>query len=138
MEQTLVLIKPDGVRRGLIGEIIRRFESRTLEIKALKIVNPSRELVERHYEVHRGKEFFERVVKYVSEGAVVAMVLQGEDSITIVRQMIGATRPTEAHPGTIRGDYSINTTQNLVHASDSVESAVREIAVWFAPEEILP
>jgi nucleoside-diphosphate kinase len=137
MEQTLVLIKPDGIRRRLVGEIIRRFENRTLEIKALKLVNPSRELMERHYEVHRGKPFFEGVVDYMSAGSVLAVVLAGDDAIAIVRRMMGALKPLEAEPGTIRGDFTLSIQENLVHGSDSVESAVREIAVWFTPEEIL-
>ena len=137
MEQTLVLIKPDAVSRGLVGEIIRRFEDRTLRIKALKILKPSKELVEKHYEVHRGKPFFEPTVRFMTSGPVVAMVLEGDNAIAIVRQMVGALDPLEAQPGTIRGDYTLSTKENLVHGSDSVESAESEIAVWFAPEEIL-
>ncbi|HEY3297032.1 MAG TPA: nucleoside-diphosphate kinase [Armatimonadota bacterium] len=137
MEQTLVLVKPDGVRRRLIGEILRRFETRMLEIRALKIIRPSRELIEKHYEVHRGKPFFEGVVSYMSSGVVVAVVLAGDDAIAIVRKMMGATQPIEAQPGTIRGDFALSVRENLVHGSDSPESAEREIAVWFAPEEIL-
>lgn len=138
MEQTLVLIKPDAVRRSLIGEIIRRFENRTLKIRALKIVSPSRELIERHYEIHRGKPFFERMVGFMTSGPIVAMILEGDEAITIVRHMMGSLEPLEAQPGTIRGDYSLITKENLVHGADSLESAEREIAVWFAPEEILP
>jgi nucleoside-diphosphate kinase len=137
MEQTLVLIKPDGVERGLIGEITRRFENRTLKIKALKLVEPSRELVERHYEVHRGKPFFDGVVEFMISGAVVAMVLEGDNAIEVVREMLGVLDPLEAKPGTIRGDYTLSVRENLVHGSDSPESAKREIAVWFEPDEIL-
>lgn len=137
MEQTLVLIKPDGVRRGLIGEIIRRFEDRTLEIKALKIVHPPRELLERHYEAHRGKPFFEGVVEFMASGPVVAMVVAGENAIVLVRRMMGALDPLKTEPGTIRGDYTISTRENLVHGSDSPQSAETEIAIWFAPKEIL-
>jgi len=137
MEQTLVLIKPDGVRRQLAGEIIRRFENRTLTIKGLKILKPSKELVERHYEVHRGKPFFDGVVEYVSSGPVIAIILEGDNAIEIVRRMMGALQPLESQPGTIRGDYTLSVRENLVHGSDSVESAVREIAVWFTSEEIL-
>jgi len=137
MEQTLVLIKPDAVRRGLIGEIIRRFENRTLKIRALKIVRPSRELIERHYEIHRGKPFFEPTVEFMTSGPIVAMILEGDEAIAIVRHMMGSLEPLEAQPGSIRGDYSLITKENLVHGSDSVESAEREIAVWFAPDEIL-
>ncbi|MHB0913522.1 MAG: nucleoside-diphosphate kinase [Armatimonadota bacterium] len=137
MEQTLVLVKPDAVERGLVGEIIRRFENRTLKIRAMKMLVPSRELVERHYEVHRGKDFFERVVSFMSSGPVVAMVLSGEEAIQAVRQMMGPLEPEERLPGTIRGDYSLTESRNLVHGSDSAESAEREIAVWFDPSEIL-
>ena len=137
MEQTLVLIKPDAVSRGLIGDIIRRFENRTLKIAALKIIQPSRELVERHYEVHRGQPYFEDVVSFMFSGQVVAMVLEGENAVAVVRRMMGDLQPTEAQPGTIRGDHTLSVKENLVHGSDSPESAEKEIAVWFNPEEIL-
>jgi nucleoside-diphosphate kinase len=137
MEQTLVLVKPDAVRRGLVGEIIRRFETRTLKLTALKIVRPSKKQAEQHYEVHRGKPFFEPVVDYLSSGPVVALVLEGDSAIEVVRRMIGALQPTAAEPGTIRGDYTLSIRENLVHGSDSPESAVREIAVWFDASEIL-
>jgi len=137
VERTLVLVKPDGVRRGLVGEIIRRFESRTLNIKALKIVKPSRELVERHYEIHRGKPFFEPTVEFMTSGPVVALILEGDNAVSIVRKMMGALDPLKAEPGTIRGDYTLSTRENLVHGSDSVERAEYEIAIWFDPDEIL-
>ena len=137
MEQTLVLIKPDAVRRRLVGNIIRRFESRTLNIRELKIIRPSRELVERHYEPHRGKPFFEPTVEFMTSGPVVAAILEGENAIAVVRQMMGALEPLEAVPGSIRGDYTLSARENLVHGSDSVESAANEIAIWFKPEEIL-
>ena len=137
MERTLVLAKPDAVGRGLVGEIIRRFENRTLRIKALKIVQPSNELAERHYEVHRGKPFFEAVVTFMASGPVVAMVLEGENAVAVARKMIGALNPLETEPGTIRGDYTLSTKENLVHAADSADSAEKEIAIWFQPEEIL-
>lgn len=137
MERTLVLIKPDGVSRGLVGEILRRFEHRTLKIKALKILRPSRELAERHYEAHRGKSFFEATVEFMTSGPVVAAVLEGEAAITVVRQMMGPLDPTAAQPGSIRGDYTLSTRENLVHGSDSPESAEREIAIWFDPDDIL-
>jgi nucleoside-diphosphate kinase len=138
MEQTLVLIKPDGVARGLVGEIIRRFENRTLNIKALKLIRPPRELVERHYDVHRGKPFFDKVVSFMASGPVVAMVLEGEDAVGIVRQMMGALEPLEARPGTIRGDFTLSIQANLVHGADSLETARKEISIWFEPNEILP
>lgn len=137
MERTLVLIKPDAVRRGLIGDIIRRFENRTLAVKAMKLVRPSKELVERHYDVHRGKPFFEDVVDFIASGPVVAMVLEGDNAVEVVRQMIGALEPTQAEPDTIRGDYTLSVRENLVHGSDSTESAEREIGIWFTPDEIL-
>lgn len=137
MERTLVLVKPDGVRRGLVGEIIRRFEARTLKIKALKIVKPSREQMEKHYEIHKDKPFFAGVVEFMSSGPVVAMVLEGDNSIAMVRQMMGALDPSKAQPGTIRGDYTLSTKENLIHGSAPEESAEREIAVWFTPEEML-
>lgn len=122
----------------LVGEIISRFEQRTLAIKAIKIVNPTQETAERHYEVHRGKPFFERVVNFITSGPVVAVVLEGENAIQNVRKMMGALQPTDAQPGTIRGDYTLSVQENLVHGSDSQESADREIPVWFQPDEILP
>lgn len=136
-ERALVLIKPDAVRRGLTGEIISRFESRTLQIKAIKILSPSRELIERHYDQHRGKEHFERMVRYMTSGNVVAMILEGAGAIPVVRQMIGALDPLDAAPGTIRGDFTLSITENLVHGSDSQESAEREIAIWFSENEIV-
>jgi nucleoside-diphosphate kinase len=137
MEKTLVLVKPDGVQRGLVGEIIRRFEARTLKIKALKIVQPSKALMEQHYDVHRGKPFFDAVVAFMISGPIVAMVLEGENAVAIVRQMMGALDPLAGQPGTIRGDFAITKQENLVHGSDSLESAEKEINVWFTPEEIL-
>ena len=137
MERTLVLVKPDGVSRGLVGEIIRRFENRTLEIKALKIIKPSKEMMEKHYEAHRGKPFFEDVVRFMSSAPVVAVVLEDENAVAIVRRMMGELDPLSAQPGTIRGDYTLRKEENLVHGSDAVESAEREIAVWFTPGEIL-
>lgn len=137
MERTLVLIKPDGVRRGLTGEILRRFENRMLVVKALKILIPPKELVERHYEIHRGKYFFDRVVAYVASDAVVAMVLEGENVIMVVRQMMGEKEPLSALPGTIRGDFALTVRENIIHGSDSPESAQREIEIWFRADEIL-
>ena len=138
MQRTLVLVKPDGVRRGLVGEVIRRFEARQLQIKALKLVGPNRDLMERHYLVHRDKPHFQAMVDFMVSGPVVAMILEGEQAIGLVRQMLGALEPLEAAPGTIRGDLTISVRANLVHGSDSPESAETEIAVWFRPEEILP
>lgn len=138
MERTFVMVKPDGVRRGLAGEIMRRFENKGLRIVGLKLLVPTRELAEKHYEVHRGKPFFEGVVQFITSGPVMAMVLEGEsDTIEMVRLMMGKTRPTEASPGTIRGDYANTTQENLVHGSDGNETAQQEIALWFRPDELL-
>lgn len=138
MERTFVMVKPDGVRRGLVGEIIRRFEAKGLRIAGLKRIVPTRDLTEAHYAVHRGKPFYEGVVEYVSSGPVVVMVLEGEDgAIEMVRMLMGKTSPLEAAPGTIRGDFAHSTRFNLVHGSDSAESAASEIALWFRPDEML-
>jgi len=132
MERTFVMVKPDGVRRGLVGEIIGRFEKKGLRVVALKQVVPSREVAEKHYAVHREKPFFGAVVDFITSGPVVAMVLEGEsDVIDMVRLMMGKTKPTEAAPGTIRGDFANTTQENLVHGSDAPETAKEEIALWF-------
>ena len=137
MERTFVMVKPDGVRRGLVGEIIRRFEAKGLTLLGLKMVVPSRELAENHYGVHRDKPFFNDVVQFITSGPVVAMALEGPDAITLVRGMMGKTKATEALPGTIRGDFSNSTEQNLVHGSDAPETAEQEIALWFAEGELV-
>jgi len=137
MERTLVLIKPDGVRRGLIGEIISRFEKKGLKIKALKMLWLTREKAEEFYSVHKGKPFFESLIKFMTSGPIIAMVLEGDKAISVVRLMIGPTDGREAPPGTIRGDYALSKQENVVHASDSPESAEREIRVIFNDEEII-
>jgi nucleoside-diphosphate kinase len=131
MERTFVIVKPDGVRRALVGEIIRRFEQRGFRIAALKLVHPSRELAESHYGVHRGKPFFESTVQFITSGPVVAMVVEGADAVTGLRQIMGATNPLDAAPGSIRGDFATVITENIVHGSDSLESAEREIGLFF-------
>lgn len=131
MEQTFVMIKPDGVRRKLAGEIIRRIEDRNFEIVAMKMLTPPRELVEEHYAVHRGKDFFEPTVEFVTSGPVVAMVVRGDNAIQLIRTTMGATNPLNAAPGTIRGDLTISMQQNLIHGSDSPETAQTEIKLWF-------
>ena len=131
MQRTFVMIKPDGVRRKLAGEIIRRIEGRNFEIVAMKMLTPSRELVEEHYAVHRGKDFFEPTVEFVTSGPVVAMVVAGENAIDLIRTTMGATNPLNAAPGTIRGDLTISMQQNLIHGSDSPETAATEIKLWF-------
>lgn len=126
-----MMIKPDGVRRKLMGEIIGRLERRNLDIVALNMLTPDRELAEEHYASHRGKDFFEPTVEFITSGRVVAMVVEGEDAIELVRRTMGALEPTEAAPGSIRGDLTISRCENLIHGSDSPENAAREIGLWF-------
>jgi len=135
-ERTFVMIKPDAVQRGLVGEIIRRFEQKGTKIVAMKLVSVSRELAEKHYEIHKGKPFFEPTVKYIMSAPVVAMVLEGNDIIEMVRTMIGKTDPMKAEMGTIRGDFCQFIGRNLVHGSDGSDTAEFEISLWFKPEEI--
>lgn len=130
-EKSFVMIKPDGVRRGLVGECIRRFEQRGLRLVELKLLTPSRELAESHYGEHREKPFFPAVVQFITSGPVAAMVVEGESAIAAIRQMVGATRPLDAAPGSIRGDYALEVGENIVHASDAPETAEKEIALWF-------
>jgi nucleoside-diphosphate kinase len=136
-ERTLVLIKPDGVQRLLVGRIVGRFEERGLKIVGLKLVRVDRSLAERHYAVHAGKPFFEGLLAFITSGPLVAMVLDGPQAISVVRSMVGATRPAEAAPGTIRGDLALETAQNLIHASDGPETAATEVALWFGADELL-
>lgn len=136
MERTLVLIKPDGVERNLSGEIIKRLEFRGLKLTALKLIIVTDQLARKHYEVHQGKPFYEGLIKYITSGPVVAMVLEGPNAVKAVRQTMGSTNPIEAAPGTIRHDFGIVTSRNLTHASDSIENAEIEIANWFNKEEI--
>jgi nucleoside-diphosphate kinase len=136
-ERTLVLVKPDGVQRLLAGRIIARFEERGLKIVGLKLVQVDRELAERHYAIHREKPFFGSLVEFITSSPLVAMALDGPNAIAVVRAMVGATRPHEAAPGTIRGDLALETAQNLIHASDGPETAVTELALWFRTDELL-
>ena len=131
MEQTFLMIKPDGVRRQLVGDIIKRFEAKGFTLKALQMVTPTREQAEAHYDVHRGKPFFDGVVSFISSGPVVAMIWEGDDVVALARKLMGATKPADSLPGTIRGDYANTTEQNLIHGSDSVENAQMEIGIWF-------
>jgi nucleoside-diphosphate kinase len=135
-ERTLVLVKPDGVQRLLTGRIIARYEERGLKIVGLKLVQVDRELAERHYAIHREKPFFGGLVDFITSGPLVALALEGPNAIPIVRAINGATRPHEAAPGTIRGDFAIETAQNIVHASDSAETAAFELDLWFAQDEL--
>jgi len=137
MEQTLVILKPDAVQRGLIGRIIARFEDKGLRIVAMKMMTISRELAGKHYEAHQGKPFYPALMDFITAGPVVAMVLAGPQAISVTRALMGPTRGWEAPPGTIRGDFGVSATCNLVHGSDSPESARREIALFFGPEEIV-
>lgn len=137
MERTYIMVKPDGVARRLSGEIIRRFENRGLRLVGLKMVIPTRETAEAHYAVHSDKPFFGELVDFVTSGPVVAMVWEGNDAIALCRQMIGATKPINATPGTIRGDYTCDMMSNLIHGSDAPETAAQEMALWFSDGELL-
>jgi nucleoside-diphosphate kinase len=137
VEQTLVLIKPDGVQRGLIGEIIARLEKRGLKLVAAKFMQVSQDLAERHYAVHQGKPFYEGLVQYIISAPVMAMVWEGPNAVAAVRQTMGATRPTEAAPGTIRHDFGLVVSRNLTHASDSPENGKAEVKLWFKDEDVV-
>ena len=131
MERTLILVKPDGVQRGLIGAVISRFENRGLKLVGLKFIQMSSELAARHYAVHEGKPFYESLVSYIISGPVVAMVWEGKDAISAARSTMGGTNPAVAAPGTIRGDFGMEIGRNLVHGSDSPENAAKEVALFF-------
>ncbi|RKD30568.1 nucleoside-diphosphate kinase [Thermohalobacter berrensis] len=131
MEETLVIIKPDGVKRGLVGEIINRYERKGLKIKNCKLINADRETLRKHYVEHEGKDYFRKLIQYMQEGPIIVMVLEGNEAIKLVRNINGNKDFTKAIPGTIRGDFASSITKNIVHGSDSVESAKREINVWF-------
>lgn len=132
MEKTLVFIKPDGVERGLVGEVLARFERRGIQLQRLELMTLSSEQVERHYQEHIEKPFFPNLKAYILSGPIVVMVLQAENVISIVRKMVGVTNAAEAEPGTIRGDFALTTSFNIIHASDSPESAAREIETFFS------
>ena len=137
MERTLILIKPDGVQRGLMGEVIGRFERRGLKLAGMKFIQMSRELAERHYAVHEGRPFYADLVNYITSGPVVAMAWEGKDAIKAARNTIGATNPAEANAGTIRGDMGMEIGRNLVHGSDSPENGVKEVNLFFSEEELV-
>lgn len=137
MERTLVLIKPDGIQRGLVGELIGRFERRGLHLIALKLLAISDELAQEHYAEHRGRPFFDAVIEFITSSAVVAMVWEAPNAVSMVRSMMGPTNPATASPGTIRGDFGIDIGQNVIHGSDSPARAVEEIALFFRPEELV-
>ncbi|RDB33862.1 nucleoside-diphosphate kinase [Exiguobacterium sp. RIT594] len=131
MEQTFLMVKPDGVERGLIGEIISRIERKGFVIREMKMMQVSEELAQAHYAEHAEKPFFGELVTFLTSGPVVALRVEGEDVVTVSRMMIGKTKPTEALPGTIRGDFANTMSENVIHGSDSVESAERELGLWF-------
>lgn len=137
MERTLILIKPDGVERGLVGPIITRFEQRGLKLVGLKLLHVSDELARQHYAVHEGKPFFDPLIAYITASPVVAIVLEGPEAVKAARGTIGATKPVEAAPGSIRGDFGMMVGRNLVHGSDSPENAAIEIDLWFEASELL-
>ena len=133
-ERTFIMIKPDGVQRGIIGEIITRFERKGYKLVAMKMTEPGKEHFEKHYAEHIGKKFFPALMSYATSGPVVAMCWEGTNIVAQARKMLGATKPDDSAPGTIRGDYAIDCGRNIIHGSDSVDSANREIALWFGEE----
>lgn len=137
MERTLVLIKPDGVQRGLIGEVIARLERRGLRLVGAKFMQVSQELAETHYAIHKGKPFYDGLIAYIISAPVMAMAWEGPNAIAAVRQTMGATRPTEAAPGSVRHDFGLEVGRNLTHASDSIENGQAEISLWFTDQELV-
>jgi nucleoside-diphosphate kinase len=137
VERTLVLVKPDGVQRGLVGEVISRLERKGLRLVGLKMMRVSRELAERHYQVHRGKPFYSGLIEFITSGPVVAMVWEGPEAVAVVRNLMGATDARRAAPGTIRGDFGLDVGHNLVHGSDAVETAEYEVGLFFSPQELM-
>ncbi len=137
MEKTLVLVKPDGVQRGLIGEVIQRLERRGLRLVAAKFVQIDKELAEKHYAIHKGKPFYPGLIEYITSAPVMAMVWEGPNAVAAVRQMMGATRPVDAAPGTLRHDFALEVGRNLTHASDSPENGESEVALWFRADELV-
>jgi nucleoside-diphosphate kinase len=137
MEQTLVLVKPDGVQRGLIGEVISRLERRGLRLAGAKFMRVSQDLAETHYAIHQGKPFYEGLIRYITSAPVMAMVWEGPNAVVAVRQTMGSTRPTEAAPGSLRHDFALEVGRNLTHASDSPENGIKEVELWFDPGELV-
>ena len=136
MEKTLILLKPDCLHRRLAGAVLQRFEQKGLRLAGMKLVQPDRSLAERHYAVHKGKPFYDSLLQFLTSGPTLALVLEGREAVTVARNLIGATDGVKAPPGTIRGDFAQSVQNNLIHGSDSPESATREIALWFRPEEL--
>jgi nucleoside-diphosphate kinase len=137
MQRTLILLKPDCVQRRLVGTLIARFEQKGLRLVALKLVQASRELAEKHYAVHKGKPFYDSLLSFLTSGPTVAIVLEGREAVAVLRGLIGPTDGTKAAPATIRGDFALSIQNNLVHGSDSAENATAEIAMWFTPSELV-
>lgn len=137
MERSLVLVKPDGVQRGLIGEVIARLERRGLRLVAAKFMAVSKNLAETHYAVHKGKPFYDGLIAYITSAPVMAMVWEGPNAVAAIRQTMGATRPTEAAPGSVRHDFALEVGRNLTHASDTAENGEKEVALWFKKEELV-
>ena len=137
MERSLVLVKPDGVQRALIGEVISRLERRGLRLAGAKFMQVSRELAETHYAIHNGKPFYDGLIAYIISAPVMAMVWEGPNAVAAIRQTMGSTRPAEAAPGSLRHDFALEVGRNLTHASDSVENGIAEVALWFKPEELV-
>jgi len=136
-ERTFAMVKPDGVQRGLVGEIVRRYEARGLKVVGLKLMGVPRSLAEAHYGEHKGKPFYDGLVAYITSGPVAAICLEGKNAVSVVRTLNGATKPWDAAPGTIRGDLALDIGRNVVHGSDSVEAADREISIYFNKDEIV-
>lgn len=137
MERTFVLVKPDGVQRGLVGEVISRLERRGLRLVAAKFMQVGRDLAETHYAIHKGKPFYDGLISYITSAPVMAMVWEGPNSVAAVRQTMGATRPTEAAPGSLRHDFALEVGRNLTHASDTVENGEKEVGLWFKKDELI-
>jgi nucleoside-diphosphate kinase len=137
VERSLVLVKPDGVQRGLIGEVVARLERRGLRLVAAKFMAVSQELAETHYAIHKGKPFYDGLIAYITSAPVMAMVWEGPNAVAAIRQTMGATRPTEAAPGSLRHDFAMEVGRNLTHASDTVENGEKEVALWFKPDELV-
>lgn len=137
MERTFLAVKPDGVQRGLVGEIVRRFEQKGFKLVGLKLMQVSREQAETHYGEHKGKPFFNGLVDFITSGPIVAMAWEGKNVITTARTMMGATNPAQSAPGTLRGDFAVDIGRNIIHGSDGPESAQRELGIFFRPEELV-
>ena len=137
MERTFIMIKPDGVQRNLVGEVIRRFETKGFKLVGLKFLSVSKELAEKHYGVHKERPFFAGLVQFITSSPVVAMVWEGDGVVASARNLIGATNPLTSPPGTIRGDFGVSVGRNLIHGSDAIETAQYEISLWFTPEELV-